>query len=267
MNKMIAFLIRDLRNIISYRLRFFMQLAGIFVPLVFIFFIGKTFQGAFSLQLERYGNDYFSFAMLGMALSTFVSTGLYSFSGQIRNAQVQGTLEALLMTPSSVYTILIGNSLWSFIQSFMESIFYIIMSIIILKLTVSFQQILFVFAILVLTFGAFLSIGLVSASFTMVFKQGNPINALFGASSYFLGGILFPVEVLPSWLGWISKILPMTHASKLIREVLLVGPGDQQITVALLYLILVIGLVGPFSLFIFNIALKRAKKDGSLVQY
>lgn len=264
---MVAFLIRDMQNLMSYRLRFFMQLAGIFVPLVFIFFIGKTFEGTFSIQLERYGNDYFAFAMLGMALSTFVSTGLYSFSGQIRNAQVQGTLEALLMTPSSVYTILIGNSLWSFIQSFMESIFYIVLSIIILGLSVSLQQIFFTFTILVLTFGAFLSIGLVSASFTMVFKQGNPINALFGASSYFLGGILFPVEVLPKWLGWISRILPMTHSSKLIREVLLVSSGERQITFSLIYLILFIAIVGPSSLFIFNLALKRAKKDGSLVQY
>jgi ABC-2 type transport system permease protein len=267
MNKMSAFLLRDLRSIMSYRLRFFMQFASIFVPVVFIFFIGKTFQGAFSLQLERYGSDYFAFAILGMAMSSFVSTGLYSFSGQIRSAQVEGTLEALLMTPTSVYTILIGNSLWSFLQSFFESFFYIMVSILILKLSISIGQIIQVLAVLGLTFGAFLSIGLVSASFTLVFKQGNPINALFGASSYILGGILFPVEVLPSWIRWVSNILPMTHSGKLIRELLLVGPESQDIQASLLFLLIFTLIVAPIGLFVFNLALKQAKKDGSLVQY
>lgn len=267
MTKMMAFLLRDLQSLLSYRFRFIIQISGMILTICFIYFIGRTFSGSISIQLERYGNDYFAYAILGMSLSTFVSTGLYSFSSQIRDAQVEGTLEALLMTPSSVYTILIGNSLWSFIQSFFESFFYIAVSIVILNLSISFQQIITLLLVLVLTFGAFLSIGLVSASFTLVFKQGNPINAIFGASSYFLGGILFPIEVLPTWLRWFSHILPMTYAGRSVREILLVGTVDQAIGGSLLYLILFTLIVGPSSLLIFNMALRRAKKDGSLVQY
>ncbi|MBB6479619.1 ABC transporter permease [Spirochaeta isovalerica] len=267
MNKMLAFLKRDWQSMLSYRFRFILQLIGILLTVLFLFFVGKTFSGGFSIQLERYGNDYFAFAILGMALSTFVSTGLYSFSSQIRNAQVQGTLEALLITPNSVYTILIGNSLWSFLKSFFESFFLIGVSILILKLSVDPGQVALLFISLVLTFGAFISVGLVSASFTLVFKQGNPINAFFGASSYFLGGLLFPVEVMPKGIQWISKLLPLTHSSKIVREILLVSPQDRQILTSLLFLFLFTALVGPLSLYIFHHALKRAKKDGSLVQY
>jgi len=267
MNKMLAFLRRDWQSMVSYRFRFFLQLVGIMLTVLFLFFVGETFRGGFSLQLERYGNDYFAFAILGMALSTFVSTGLYSFSSQIRNAQVQGTLEALLMTPNSVYTILIGNSLWSFLRSFFESFLLIGVSIIILKLSVDLTQFLLLTASLILTFCAFISVGLVSASFTLVFKQGNPINAFFGASSYLLGGLLFPVEVMPRGIQWISQLLPLTHSSRIVREILLVGAEDRQIMTSLLFLIFFTAVVGPLSLFIFHHALKRAKKDGSLVQY
>lgn len=267
MNKMLAFLKRDMQSILSYRFRFLMQFISLFLTIGFIYFIGKTFQGTISFQLERYGNDYFAFAILGMALSSFVSTGLYSFSGEISSAQIEGTLEALLMTPTNIYTILIGNSLWSFIQSFGESIFYIVISILMLKIDITLIQILLVLIVLTLTFGAFLSIGLASASFTLVFKQGNPINAFFGASSYFLGGLLFPIEVLPSWLQWVSKLLPIAHAGKLVREILLVDPAEQQIFLSFVYLIVFILLVAPLSLRMFNLALRRAKKDGSLVQY
>lgn len=264
---MFAFLLRDFRNSVSYRLRFFMQFIGALITISFIFFLGKTFQGAFSTQLARYGNDYFAFAILGMAVSSFVSTGLNSLSGQIRNAQVQGTLEALLMTPTSVYTILIGNSLWSFLQSFFESIFYVGVSIIILKIPVNLPQILSVLLVLVLTFWAFLSVGMLSAAITLVFKQGNPINALFGTSSYFLGGLLFPIEVLPSWLKGFSTVLPITHAVRLVREILLISPGEQELTSSLLYLSVFIIIACPVGLLSFHFALKRAKKDGSLVQY
>lgn len=264
---MIAFLKRDIQSMLSYRFRFFMQFVSLIFSIAFVFFIGKTFSGTISLQLERYGNDYFAFAILGLALSSFVSTGLYSFSSQIRNAQVQGTLEALLMTPTSVYTILIGNSFWSFLRSFIESTVYITASILILGLSVTFWQILQVILVLVLTFGSFLSIGLVSASFILVFKQGNPINTIFGASSFFLGGILFPVEILPSWIHWLSNILPLTHSVRLIREILLVSIHIREVGQSLFSLALFILLIGPLALFIFHHALKRAKRDGSLVQY
>ncbi|MBN2659491.1 MAG: ABC transporter permease [Spirochaetales bacterium] len=267
MNKMLAFLRRDWQSMVSYRFRFILQFLGIGFTVVFLFFVGRTFRGGFSVELERYGNDYFAFAILGMTLSTFVSTGLYSFSSQIRNAQIEGTLEALLMTPNSVYTILIGNSLWSFLKSFLESIFLLGVSLILLKLTADATQIALLLLLLILTFGAFISVGLVSASFTLVFKQGNPINAFFGASSYFLGGLLFPVEVMPRGIQWISKMLPLTHASRTVREILLVGPQDRRIVPSLLFLLIFTALVGPLSLYIFHHALKRAKKDGSLVQY
>lgn len=267
MFKMIAFLKRDWQSMLSYRFRFIMQFVGISLTVLFLFFVGRTFRGSFSVQLARYGNDYFAFAILGMSLSTFVSTGLYSFSSQIRNAQVQGTLEALLMTPTPIYTVLLGNSLWSFLKSFFESILMITVSIIILKLSVSLEQLLLVAAALVLTFSSFLSIGLVSASFIMVFKQGNPINAFFGASSYFLGGLLFPIEVMPSWMQWISKILPLTHSGKIVREILLVNATEREIFTSLIYLLAFTLVIGPLSIYIFHHALKRAKKDGSLVQY
>jgi ABC-2 type transport system permease protein len=267
MRKLLAFLRRDFLELISYRFRLFMNFGGMLIGVFFFFFIGKTFNNSFSVYLSRYGNDYFAFALLGMSVSTFVSTGLYSLSGQVRDAQVQGTLEALLITPTSANAILFGNSLWSFVESFLESILYLCIAVVIIGLRVSITQIALVLLILVLTFLCFLFLGMISAAFIMAFKQGNPINFIFGTSSYFLGGLLFPVDVLPLPLQKISFFLPITHASTAVREILLVG-GNQGVWLPTIRFLLLFALiVGPAAFFLLRLSLSRAKKEGSLVQF
>jgi ABC-2 type transport system permease protein len=266
MHKMLCFLKRDLLEILSYRFRLFLNFGGLIVGVFFMFFIGQTFKGNFSAYLERYGNDYFAFALIGMSVSTFVSTGLYSLSGQVRGAQVEGTLEALLVTPTSANAILFGSSLWSFAESFLESILYLVIAVVIIGLRVTIGQIALIILILLLTFLCFLSLGMISAAFIMAFKQGNPINMIFGTSSYFLGGLIFPVEVLPVPLQKVSFFLPMTHASKAAREILLVpGQGEWMPTIVFLSAFALATL--PLGLLMMRFSVSRAKREGSLVQF
>jgi ABC-2 type transport system permease protein len=267
MRKLLEFLRRDFLDLVSYRFRLFLNLGGLFVGVFFLFFIGRTFSGGFSEYLVRYGNDYFAFALLGLAVSSFVSTGLYSLAEQVRDAQVQGTLEALLVTPTSANMILFGNSLWSFVESFLESILYLGIAIVIIGLRISIPQAALILLILALTFLCFLSLGMISAAFIMAYKQGNPVNLVFGASSYFLGGLLFPVEVLPIPLQRISFFLPITHASRAVREILLV-PGNQGEWLPTLSFLALFALVlGPVGLILLRLAISKAKREGSLVQF
>ena len=267
MHKVLAFFRRDLLVMASYRFRLFLDL-GYFVAIIFfLFFVGKTFQGSFSEYLSRYGNDYFAFALLGMSVSVFVSTGLSSLSEEIQTAQVQGTLENLLMTPTSPILILFGSSLWSFVESFITCLVYIGAAMLILGIAVTPARVLLVFAILGLTFSCFLSLGMISAAFIMVFKQGNPINMIFGTSSYFLGGLLFPVEVLPLPLQRVSFFLPMTQAATAVREALLVPSGQAQWQSSIMYLALFSLVFGPLGIYCLKKSIARAKKDGSLVQF
>ncbi len=267
MHKIIAFFRRDLMAMISYRFRMLLNLAYAAAGAFFLFFIGRTFKGAFSEYLARYGNDYFAFALIGMSLSAFVSTGLYSLSEEIQNAQTQGTLESLLLTPTSPTLILFGSCLWSFVKSFVTCLVFIVAALLVLGIHLSPPQALLVLATLSLTFCGYLSLGMVSAAFIMVFKQGNPINMLFGSSSYFLGGLLFPVEVLPLPLRAISSFLPMTQAATAMREILLVPAEQAEWRHPLAYLALFTLAAGPIGMICLKKAFARAKRDGSLVQF
>ena len=229
--------------------------------------MGKPSWGALSPHLKRYGGDYFPYVLVGIAVSNFVTVGLDALARDVRSAQVEGTLEALLSTPTSIYTVLIGNSLWSFLAALVGAMFLLIGGSIFLRIHVTLLLGLITLLVLIMTFLAFLSIGMLSASFIMVFKQGNPIKFIFGSSSYFLGGVLFPIEVLPKPFQAIAVVLPITHAVKALRELLLARVGFHEITPLLLNLAIFIALVAPVSILFFRYAVQRAKKDGSLIQF
>lgn len=265
--KLLAFIKKDFLITVSYRFAFFLRMGSIVISLFMLYFIGKTFNGAMSPYLSRYGGNYFPYVLIGMAVSSFVSVGLGALAREIRSAQVQGTLEALLSTPTSIYTVLIGNSLWTFVEALLQTVMLLAAGIIFLNISIHPLHYLFAFFVLLLTFTSFLIIGMLSAAFIMIFKQGNPIQFIFGTSSYFLGGILFPVEVLPNSFQYAAQILPITHAVKAIRELLLAGTDIADVMPLMFNLLIFISIVSPVSICFFRYALKRAKKDGSLVQF
>lgn len=265
--KLFAFIKKDLYITISYRFKIVLQFGSMVIYLCMFYFIGEIFSGAVSPYLENYGGNYFSYALVGLSVSSFVIVGLDSLSDEIRSAQLEGTLEALLSTPTSIYIILIGNSLWSFFEALLGTIILLTFGVIFFGLKVSAVQIFAVLLVLSLTLLAFLSIGMLSASFIMIFKQGNPIEMIFGTLSYFLGGIVFPVEVLPLPFQYLAELLPITHAVKALRELLLAQMEFQAIIPLLINLVIFILLLSPVSILFFRYAVKRAKIDGSLIQY
>jgi ABC-2 type transport system permease protein len=267
MSKLLAFIKRDFLVRISYRLNLLLSLVGVFGSVLMFYFIGKTFSGTMSPYLQRYGGDYFPYVLVGIAVSNFVTVGLSALSSQVRSAQVEGTLEALLTTPTSIYTVLIGNSLWNFLSALTSAAALIAAGFLLARIGVAALQATAALLILLLTFLAFLSIGMLSASFVIVFKRGDPIAYLFGWSSFLFGSVLFPVEVLPSPLPQLSKLLPITHAAKAIRELLLARASPQAVLPSVLNLCLFIAIAGPAGVLFFRFAVYRARRDGSLVQY
>ncbi|MEA2014576.1 MAG: ABC transporter permease, partial [Thermodesulfobacteriota bacterium] len=122
-------------------------------------------------------------------------------------------------------------------------------------------------AVICLTIAAFSSLGIFSAGFIMLFKRGDPVNWGFNVISWLLGGVYYPVSILPLWLQKVASIIPMTHSLEALRLILLTDQGLSGLSDHLLVLGLwaVIGL--PLSLLCFRAALNRARILGTLGHY
>ena len=102
LRKPVAFLIRDVREEASYKLAFIMRTAGVFLATFTFFFLSKLIGKATVPYLTAYGGDYFSFVLIGIAFSGYHQVALSGFSRRIREAQMKGTLEAVLLTQTGI---------------------------------------------------------------------------------------------------------------------------------------------------------------------
>lgn len=225
------------------------------------------FEGVTLPSLEMYGGNYFSFVLIGIAFTTYLWTGLGSFSGSIRNEQMMGTLEAMLVTPTRISLIILFSSLWSFIFASIRVIIFLLIGIFLFNVDMGNANLLGAFIVLILTIICFSSLGIISASFILIFKQGDPINWALGTASGLLGGVLYPVAILPAWLQNFSNILPITYSLRAIRHALLQGYTLEALAIDIFYLMIFSMLLLSVSIISFRYAIKRAKIDGSLTQY
>ncbi len=262
-----AFIKRDISLSLSYRLSFVLQLFGILFSVASFYFLSRLFGSAIVPQLEQYGGDYFSFVLIGLAFTGYLGLSLNNFSSSIREGQTTGTLEIMLLSPTRLSAILISSSLWSYIMTTFNVIIYLLVGALIFGFDVSQANFLTAIVVLILSIASFSGVGIISAAIVLVIKRGSPIGWLFGGASSLLAGVFYPISVLPDWLTPLSHLIPLTYALDAMRLAMLKGYSLDQVRLDILVLLGFALLLTPISFFVFRRALKRAKKDGSLLQY
>ncbi len=266
-SKPYAFLWKDLVVASSYRLAFVMQFLAVALTLTMFYFLAQLIDTTMNPYLEKYGGDYFSFVLIGVAVSNYLSTGLNSFSARIREEQVLGTLEAVLSTPTRFSTYLISSSMWSFIWASFQIVLYLIVGVLFFDLRLTNPNIPVALIFLSLTVVSFSSLGILAASFILVMKRGNPVNWIFTSLSRLLGGVYFPLTVLPDWLQDAAKFIPLTYSLEGMRMSLLSGHGLGSLQRELLSLIAFTVVALFVGILAARFAINRARRDGTLGQY
>jgi ABC-2 type transport system permease protein len=267
LTKVWAFVTRDFKLQVSYRLAFLLQSFGILFTVASFYFVALLFGEAAAPHLQEYGGDYFAFVLVGIAFVRYQGVAMSTFAATIRRGQMMGTLEAMLVTPTRLSTVLVSSSLWNFAFTSVQVLVYLLLGAFLFGADLGQTNLVAAMVIQVLTILAFSGIGILSASFTMVFKRGDPINFLFGSFSTLLGGVLYPVTVLPGWLQPVSYLIPLTYSLRAMRRAILTGDSLSALSPDVLALCLFAAVLLPMSFLAFRYAVKRAKIEGSLTQY
>jgi ABC-2 type transport system permease protein len=113
----------------------------------------------------------------------------------------------------------------------------------------------------------FASLGVLSASFLMVWKRGDPVGLLMGGLMTLFGGVFYPVSAMPEWLQRISYVLPITYGLDGIRGVLLRGAGVSEVWPQIVVLLGFVAVLTPLAMYCFGWAVHRAQRDGTLLHF
>ncbi len=267
MRSALAFLRRDFLIETSYRFSFAMQIFGIGFNIATFYFIARLLDNAVAPYLQPYGGDYFAFVLIGLAFTGYFSVGLYGFVSSLRQSQMTGTLEAMLMTPTNAATIILLSSLWEYVMTTLRVVGYLLIGAVGLGVNLGRANYFAALIVLLLAVAIFNALGIMAASIVLVIKRGEPVTHLFGTFFNLIGGVYYPVSVMPDLLQRLADFIPITYALRALRLTLLKGASFETIATDLIALILFAIVLLPLSLLAFRFGVAFAKRDGSLTHY
>ena len=261
-----AFLRRDGRVALSYRASFALSALSILFLLALFFYLGRIVDNAEFASTQGLDSDYFAYAVVGLALLQILSVSMASFSRKLREEQTTGTFEALMATPASPSLIILASAAYDLLQAVFSAIGLILLAVVVfgLHLDTDPASLAVAATALVGCLGLFASLGVVIAAFTVVFKRATALLAMVISGLALLGGVYFPIDVLPPVIEAVARALPFTWGLDVLRASLLGGEVDP---VQLAGLFGAAALLLPAALFAFGASVERARRTGSLAQY
>jgi ABC-2 type transport system permease protein len=261
-----AFIVRDYRMDVSYKLGFLFRVCSGILIIAIYYFIANVFGDTAAPYLRAYGGSYFAFVIIGVAFSEYMTIGMNAIGDSVREGQMTGTLELMLLSPTRLAVTLVSSSLWSYVFATLRMGVFLLAG---MALGVGFGSANVPFAALSLLLAvvSFSALGLLTASVIILMKRGDLLGWALRVSSMLLAGVYYPIDVLPAWLRLAGQALPLTHALELLRRSLLLGEGFVELWSELLILVGLTALLFPLGLLACHTAIRIARTDGSLSHY
>ena len=262
-SKVRAIMARDMRVTLSYPGNFALTWATILVEVVVNWYIAQLVTSP--VTVNGVAMPYFQYISINSAFMRFQTAALNSFAEAIRDAQLTGTLEMVLATPTRLPTLVLSSGLWSFALTSLQTIVFLAIS---LPFGLDLRHVngLTALVFLVLTVASVSPLGVLAAALSMVIKKTGPIEWISNSSALLFGGVYFPLSRLPVGLQVVGWCLPITHSLNGFRAASVGAPLAQTAADAIWLLVASVVLM-PLSLWIFTRAVRKARVDGTLAMY
>ncbi|HLZ11426.1 MAG TPA: ABC transporter permease [Candidatus Acidoferrum sp.] len=258
------FFLRDLFIAKSYRSPFVMEVVQALFGTATFYYVARFVESPQLRQSLPQAGGYFAFALVGFVFLDYLNAALDTFDRSLEEARDSGTLEHLLVTQTSLPAILAGSALYPFVATTLRIAVYVVWGALFFGFPLHSANWFAVFLVLIVSLLAFSGLGIFSASYLLLFKRGNPAKWFLLGISSIVGGMLFPVSILPDWLQFIARLNPITYALDAMRASLLGSIHLRDILHPLAILLLFAAILLPLSMFAFAAALRRTKSTGTL---
>jgi ABC-2 type transport system permease protein len=258
----IAVMRRDLHVYLSYRTRLLSQILTSLFSLTLFYSVSRL------VHVTGFGshNSYFGFVVVGISLIG-VMYSCFSIPELVRQELIAGTFDRLLLSPFGAIRSVIAMTLFPMLYSFALSAVTLGLGCVIFGLSLHWATVPLAIPVLGLALLAFLPFGILFAALTVVVKQGNVGTSWVIALLSIVGGLYFPVSLLPGWLQTIAKLQPFTAATDVLRHLLVNSSLGESPSGALLKLAGFAAVLLPTSLFLLSRAIRFGQRRGTIIEY
>lgn len=257
-----AMIERDTRVYLSYRTRLVSQVLTSVFSLTLFYYVSRL------VRVNGFASpdSYFAFVVVGIALIG-VLYSCFSVSDTVRQELVAGTFERLMLSPFGAVRSVIAMALFPLLFSFVLAAITLTVGWAIFGLSLHWSTVPWAIPAMGLALTAFLPFGLAFAAMTVVMKQGNIGTSWVIALISIVGGLYFPISLLPGWAQTASEIQPFTPATESLRHLLVNAPETTSLGVAIVKLIAFAAILLPTSIWCLGKSIEVGQRRGTIIEY
>jgi ABC-2 type transport system permease protein len=256
-----AMLARDWQLYMSFRTTFATQAVSLVLTMSLFYFISRL------VAVDRIGgaDEYFAFVAIGLVILSVLHSGMGLAEG-LRAELVAGTWERLVVSPFGPVLAVMSMTLFPTLRALIMGTWSLLVAAVVFGLDLQWSTVVLALPLGLLCATAFGAIALAMAALVVAFKRAPGIGFVV-AGIALVSGLYFPVDLLPTWIRWLSEVQPFTPAVNLLRYVLVGLPMEAPAWEYLLKLGLFCVVFIPLMAWAIRQAVEFARRRGTLLEY
>jgi ABC-2 type transport system permease protein len=164
----------------------------------------------------------FEFLAPGFIAMSVVMGGLAGLAMAFSRERELGTMDGILMTPVSRFSIVMGKAMAQAVRGIISGIIIVILSILLFGVKI-YGNVFLMAIILFLGILAFTGLGIIATSFVSDQESAQMIMLMLEMPMIFISGIFYPVLQLPWWLRDIAYMFPLVYTVTGFRSVMVMN--------------------------------------------
>ena len=234
-------------------------------PLWFIFFaLAISLFTPASGGVKGAGMAYFFWGWFTLG---YFSTVVWSIGHLIRREQLSGTLEQVLLTPSSRLAVFSAQCLRNLIIDSASIAYIAILFHYTAGIEITVANPLLLIMSFIAMYVMFISFGMIYASLVLTIKTPEALTDIIQFIIIILCGIFYPAKALPQPLLSMALLMPITYAHDLVKHAAMNTETLTEVSIELLAVYLLALLMLTAGLKLFKRIERVGKRKGSLGVY
>ncbi len=199
-------------------------------PVFFVGLFGLVYQG------ESWdGMPPINYILPGIITMAVMVTCIMNTTTGVVSDRGKGVFRRLSLTPLKRQTLIGGQIVHRYLVILAQTLIIIAIGVIFFKVSIGGNYFLFWGA---LTVGvlSFLALAFALTTFIKSEKSATPVAMTFFLVLMFLGGCLFPIDIMPEFVQYVYRVLPSAHLNEALRMIALQEAGFSEVWPELLKL-------------------------------
>lgn len=253
---------RDLLIYVSYRGRIAAQVLGTVVTLAMFYYIARL------VTVPEFAKPatYFSYVVVGIVLVQTLKSAA-DVALNLHSELLAGTFERLVCSPFGAVNGIASSVIFPVFSQLAFAVLTVGIGGMLFGMSISWSTAPMAIPVALAAAVLFSGLALLGAAAVLVAKQTSSITAFATVALGLLGGVYFPIALLPWWARWIATAQPLTDLVDLMRHYLIGYQSHASLVGAGLRVLGFVTITLPLSYFALAQAVRFTRRRATVLEY